>query len=250
MGRNFDQSTLGWQVGFDKSHEVSSGKLHTGVMINYLDSNPSYHSGSGKLYSTGVGVYGSWIGNNNHYVDLAIRGSNLHNDYSLLDNSGTQVSGKYDAWAYGVSAEYGYRAKLKNNWTIEPQVELSLGHIGSGNHTTSSGLEVSQSSINTSVGRIGILFGKDFGSENKKGNAYFKASWIHDFSGDGTLTGAFQGDQANLKTAQHQGSGLELNVGTNLKINNKVDTYFELSKTFGAPVDTNWQINGGIRINW
>ena len=249
-GRNFDQKYLGWQVGFDKSHEISSGKLHTGVMINYLDSNPSYHSGSGKLYSTGVGVYGSWIGNNNHYVDLAIRGSNLHNDYRLLDNSGTQVSGKYDTWAYGVSAEYGYRAKFKNNWTIEPQVELSLGHIGSGNHTTSSGLEVSQSSINTSVGRIGILFGKDFGSENKKGNAYFKASWIHDFSGDGTLTGAFQGDQANLKTAQHQGSGLELNVGTNLKINNKVDTYFELSKTFGAPVDTNWQINGGIRINW
>ena len=249
-GRDFDQSYTGWQVGFDKSHEISSGKIHTGLMVNYLDSNPSYHSGSGKLYSTGVGAYGSWIGNNNHYVDVAIRGSNLHNDYNLLDNSGTQVSGKYDAWAYGVSAEYGYRAKLKNNWTIEPQVELSLGHIGSGNHTTSSGLEVNQSSINTSTGRIGVLFGKDFGSENKKGNAYFKASWIHDFSGDGNLSGTFQGDQANFKTAQHRGSGLELNVGTNLKINNKVDTYFELTKTFGAPVDTNWQINGGIRINW
>ena len=37
----------------------------------------------------------------------------------------------YDTWAYGISAEYGYRQDLNAGWFVEPQAELSLGHIGS-----------------------------------------------------------------------------------------------------------------------
>lgn len=249
-GRTFDQEYTGMQAGYDRERVLQKGKLYTGVMLNYLDSNPSYRSGSGKLYSKGLGVYGSWIGNNNHHVDIVFRGSKLNNEYHLTDNSGQGVSGKYDAWAYGVSAEYGYRAQLKNQWFAEPQVELSLGQIGSADHQTDSGLMVHQSSINTAQSRVGLLVGKDFGSENKKGNAYLRSSWVHDFSSNGKLDGYFQGDKARFKTADHQGSHLEINLGANLKLNKKLDTYVELTKSFGGKVDTDWQVNGGIRLMW
>ena len=248
--RTFEQKYTGIQGGYDREHLLRNGKLYTGVMFNYLDSSPSYSSGSGSLYSKGLGVYGSWIGNNNHYVDLVLRASRLNNEYHLVDNSGNFASGSYDAWTYGISAEYGYRAPLQNQFFLEPQVELSFGHIGSADHKTDSGLSVQQNSINTAQSRIGLLIGKDFGSKNQKGNAYFRGSWVHDFSSNGTLNGFYQGDRARLKTADHQGSHLELNLGANLKVNQKLDTYLELTKTFGGKVDTDWQINGGIRLMW
>ncbi len=248
--RTFEQKYTGMQVGYDREHLLHNGKLHTGVMFNYLDSSPSYSSGSGSLYSKGLGAYGSWIGNNNHHVDLVLRASRLNNEYHLVDNSGNFASGSYDAWAYGMSAEYGYRAQLKKQFFLEPQVELSFGHIGSADHKTDSGLSVQQSSINTAQSRIGLLIGKDFGSKNQMGNAYFRGSWVHDFSSNGTLDGFYQGDRARLKTADHQGSHLELNLGANLKVNQKLDTYLELTKTFGGKVDTDWQVNGGVRLMW
>ena len=248
--RTFEQKYTGMQVGYDREHLLRNGKLYTGVMFNYLDSSPSYSSGSGSLYSKGLGAYGSWIGNNNHHVDLVLRASRLNNEYHLVDNNGNFASGSYDAWAYGISAEYGYRAQLQNQFFLEPQVELSFGHIGSADHKTDSGLSVQQNGINTAQSRIGLLIGKDFGSKNQKGNAYLRGSWVHDFSSNGTLDGFYQGDRARLKTADHQGSHLELNLGANLKVNQKLDTYLELTKTFGGKVDTDWQVNGGIRLMW
>lgn len=250
--KKYDQDYSGMQVGYDRKHEISGGVIHTGAFYSYLDSNPSYEFGSGKLYSHGISLYGSWISEKSHYVDVVLRASRLNSDHSLVDRSGNSVSSEYDTWAYGISAEYGYHKKLKNQWFVEPQFEVSLGRINSANHMASNGVRFEQSGLNTAQTRLGMLFGKDFtsGAEKNKGNAYLRMSWLHDFSGCGALNASYQGNNLNLPPYERNGDSLELNLGANISFSKKLNAYLELTKSFGGKTEIKWQANGGIRYNF
>ena len=136
-GRSFDQDYTAFQGGIDKVQDYKGGKLYTGIAVNRIDGSAGYNSGSGDMSSTGVGVYASWLGTRGHYFDVIARGSKLANNFKLVDLSGNAAKADYDTWAYGISAEYGYRQDLNAGWFVEPQAELSLGHIGSVDYTTS-----------------------------------------------------------------------------------------------------------------
>ena len=248
-GRRFDQNYTGTEVGYDREIKVSSGKIYAGLLGTYLSSDPSYNNGDGDLKSYGLGLYGSWISDKGHHVDLVVRGAKMDQDYTLRDSGGNRVTGDYDAWAYGMSAEYGYHKELKNQWFVEPQVEVAIGHIGSGNHTSSNGLKISQDSLNTSGGRLGILLGKEFGNgEDKKGNLYVRTSLLQDWGGNGSLSASYGGISQKLDTADHGGTSLELNIGGNIKFSKKANGYLELTKSFGGDVKMDWQLNGGVRF--
>ena len=248
-GRRFDQNYTGTEVGYDREIKVSSGKIYAGLLGTYLSSDPSYNNGDGDLKSYGLGLYGSWISDKGHHVDLVVRGAKMDQDYTLRDSGGNRVTGDYDAWAYGMSAEYGYHKELKNQWFVEPQVEVAIGHIGSGNHTSSNGLKISQDSLNTSSGRLGILLGKEFGNgEDKKGSLYVRTSLLQDWGGNGSLSASYGGISQKLDTADHGGTSLELNLGGNIKFSKKANGYLELTKSFGGDVKMDWQLNGGVRF--
>lgn len=250
-GRYFEQDYSGVQLGFDREFKKSSGNYYVGLMVNHLISDSSYKRGEGEAKSTGVGIYGSWVSPKGHYVDLVFRASRLSNDFHLLDKSNEYVSGDYHSWGYGASAEYGYRKDLSHQFFIEPQVQIGFGHLGKANYTTSNGVRMNQSSIDTTWGRLGILFGKYYQNEDgsQKGNVYIRGSVIHDFGSSGSLTAQYKDARQSLETVDYDTS-FEVNLGTNLHVNQTTDVYIELTKSFGGNVRTNWQINGGIRFNW
>ena len=196
--RNFSQDYTAFQGGIDKVQDYKGGKLYTGIAVNRIDSNAGYTAGSGDLSSTGVGVYASWLGSKGHYIDVIARGSKLTNDFKLVDLSGNAAKADYDTWAYGISAEYGYRQNLNAGWFVEPQAELSLGHLGSADYTTSNEVSVKQDSVNSAVVRLGFLGGKEFTIGGHPSNAYVKASALHDFGGNGGATGYYGNDSLAL----------------------------------------------------
>ena len=159
---SFSQDYTGFQGGIDKVQDYKGGKLYTGIAVNRIDSNAGYTAGSGDLSSTGVGLYGSWLGSKGHYLDVIARGSKLTNDFKLVDLSGNAAKADYDTWAYGISAEYGYRQDLNAGWFVEPQAELSLGHISRVDYTTSNGVSIRQDGVNSAIVRLGFLGGKEF----------------------------------------------------------------------------------------
>ncbi|WP_425061308.1 autotransporter outer membrane beta-barrel domain-containing protein [Sporomusa carbonis] len=67
---------------------------------------------------------------------------------------------------------------------------MAFGRIG-GDHTTSLGLRVRQSAVNTADGKLGLLFGKTFAAGAKQGNFYAKAVVHHGFGGSGGLSAAY-----------------------------------------------------------
>ena len=247
---SFSQDYTGFQGGIDKVQDYKGGKLYTGIVVNRIDSNAGYTAGSGDLSSTGVGLYGSWLGSKGHYLDVIARGSKLTNDFKLVDLSGNAAKADYDTWAYGISAEYGYRQQLNAGWFVEPQAELNLGHIGSVDYTTSNEVSVKQDSVNSAVTRIGILGGKEFSIGGRVSNAYVKASLLHDFGGNGGATGYYGSDSLALQTGDLTGTWYEIGLGANLGIAKNSNLYFDVLKTFNSTVRTDWQFNAGLRFTF
>ena len=248
--RNFSQDYTAFQGGIDKVQDFKGGKLYTGIAVNRIDSNAGYTAGSGDLSSTGIGLYASWLGSKGHYLDIIARGSKLTNDFKLVDLSGNAAKADYDTWAYGISAEYGYRQDLNAGWFVEPQAELSLGHMGSADYTTSNEVSVKQDSVNSAVTRIGILGGKEFTIGGRPSNAYVKASLLHDFGGNGGATAYYGTDSLALQTGDLTGTWYEIGLGANLGIAKNSNLYFDALKTFNGTVRTDWQFNAGLRFTF
>ena len=248
--RNYSQDYTAFQGGIDKVQDYKGGKLYTGIAINRIDSNAGYTAGSGDLSSTGVGLYASWLGSKGHYLDVIARGSKLANDFKLVDLSGNAAKADYDTWAYGISAEYGYRQQLNAGWFVEPQAELSLGRIGSVDYTTSNDVTIKQDSVNSAVVRLGFLGGKEFTIGGRTSNAYVKASALHDFGDDGGATGYYENTSLALQTGDLTGTWYEIGLGANLGIAKNSNLYFDALKTFGGNLRTDWQFNAGLRFSF
>ena len=248
--RNFSQDYTAFQGGIDKVQDYKGGKLYTGIAVNRIDSNAGYTAGSGDLSSTGVGIYTSWLGSKGHYVDVIARGSKLSSDFKLVDLSGNSAKADYDTWAYGISAEYGYRQNLNAGWFIEPQAELSLGHIGSAGYEMSNGARIENEGVDSAVVRLGFLGGKEFTIGGRASNAYVKASALHDFGGNGGATGYYGSDSLALQTGDLTGTWYEIGLGANLGIAKNSNLYFDALKTFGGDLCTDWQFNAGLRFSF
>jgi len=249
-GRSFDQDYTAFQGGIDKVQDYKGGKLYTGIAVNRIDGSAGYNSGSGDMSSTGLGVYASWLGSRGHYLDVIARGSKLANDFKLVDLSGNAAKADYDTWAYGISAEYGYRQDLNAGWFVEPQAELSLGHIGSVDYTTSNDVMIRQDSVNSAVVRLGFLGGEEFTIGGSASNAYVKASALHDFGGNGGATGYYENSRLALQTGDLTGTWYEIGLGANLGIAKNSNLYFDALKTFGGDLRTEWQFNAGLRFTF
>ena len=248
--RSFSQDYTAFQGGIDKVQDYKGGKLYTGIAVNRIDSNAGYTAGSGDLSSTGVGVYASWLGSKGHYIDVIARGSKLTNDFKLVDPNNIAAKADYDTWAYGISTEYGYRQDLNAGWFVEPQAELSLGHIGSVDYTTSNEVSVKQDSVNSAVVRLGFLGGKEFTIGGRTSNAYVKASALHDFGGNGGGTAYYKGRSTVVESADMNGTWYEIGLGANLGIAKNSNLYFDALKTFGGDLRTDWQFNAGLRFTF
>ena len=247
---SFSQDYTGFQGGIDKVQDYKGGKIYTGIAVNRIDSNAGYTAGSGDLSSTGVGLYGSWLGSKGHYLDVIARGSKLTNDFKLVDLSGNAAKADYDTWAYGISAEYGYRQDLNAGWFVEPQAELSLGHISRVDYTTSNGVSIRQDGVNSAIVRVGFLGGKEFSIGGRPSNAYVKASLLHDFGGNGGSTGYYGIKSLAMQTGDLTGSWYEIGLGANLGIAQNSNLYFDALKTLNSTVRTDWQFNAGLRFTF
>ena len=248
--RNFSQDYTAFQGGIDKVQDYKGGKLYTGIAVNRIDSNAGYTAGSGDLSSTGVGIYTSWLGSKGHYVDVIARGSKLSSDFKLVDLSGNSAKADYDTWAYGISAEYGYRQNLNAGWFIEPQAELSLGHIGSAGYEMSNGARIENEGVDSAVVRLGFLGGKEFTIGGRTSNAYVKASALHDFGGNGGATAYYETDSLIMQTGDLTGTWYEIGLGANLGIAKNSNLYFDALKTFSGDLRTDWQFNAGLRFSF
>ena len=243
QGSNYDNSYQTYQVGYDKVYDYAGGKLFLGYLFSYTDGNTDYDLGSGENNSIGAGVYGSWLNNSGHYIDVVAKLSRLHNDYDVYSEN-RMYNSKGDYTNYGVSlgVEYGKRFVTDNKFFIEPSIRMDLGRVANKSYSTSTDVRVDQDTLYTALGSLGAKIGYNL----EKGNLYARISGVKEFAGDidTTYTNKFGQTKTSVDL---EDEWVEFGIGGNYKVAENVNLYLDLSKTTEAMVDTNWQANLGFR---
>lgn len=230
-----------YQLGYDEKLSTNDNWT-VGAAISYSEGNSSFENGSGEDKSTGFAVYGSYLGDNGEFVDLIAKYARLDNEFDVTGGVG---SGDYSTNGYSFSAEYGKRNELANDFYFEPQVELTYGRVADVDFVTKNGAKVSQDSMDSLVGRVGFAAGKNI----KNGNVYVRASYLYDFDGETNVT--FSNAGASESFSEDLGGGwFEFGIGTNINLSDATYLYFDVEKTTGGEVDTNWQWNAGVRYSF
>ena len=232
-----------YQLGYDE--KVGDSNWYLGGAISRTEGKSSFATGSGENQSTGFTVYGTYVGDDGQYVDLSAKYARLDNEFDVFGRDGIESTGDYRNNGYAFSAEYGKRIETGNEFWVEPQVQLTYGHLSSANYTTSRGIKAAQDAMDSIVGRVGFAAGKDIGA----GNVYVKASYLYDFDGDTSVT---MNDGVNNRTYEQDlgGGWFEFGIGTNINLSETSHLYFDVERAVGGDIDTPWQWNAGVRFDF
>lgn len=170
---------------------------------------------------------------------------NEHETYGKYADSGTGKN-----WAASISAEYGRKQALNNaNWYIEPQAQLTYGHLWGDSYTTKNGFEVTTDAMNSLVGRLGFVLSREVKKDTQKAFRYYaKASLLHEFCGDDQITLRDRSNDDRLSFRDSQGgTWYEVGIGANMLLNKNTHFYVDIEKSFGGEVKTPYRVEGGIR---
>lgn len=232
-----------YQLGYDE--KVGDSNWYIGGAISRTEGKSSFATDSGENQSTGFTVYGTYVADDGQYVDLSAKYARLDNEFDVFGRSGIESTGDYRNNGYAFSAEYGKRIEAGNDFWIEPQVQLTYGHLSSANYTTSRGVRAAQDAMDSVVGRVGFAAGKDIGA----GNVYVKASYLYDFDGD-TNVKMTDGINSAVYDQDLGGGWFEVGIGTNINLSETSHLYFDVEKTYGGDIETPWQWNAGVRFDF
>ncbi len=105
-----------WTLGAAASYTYGDGKLTNGGKDdNWI--------ASGSIYALGAFDDGS-------YLDVVLRASRIHNDFTVVSDQARYITkGKRSGNAYSASVEYGQKIPLNPNWYVDPQIQVTYGHI-------------------------------------------------------------------------------------------------------------------------
>lgn len=148
-----------YQMGYDKK---LNDNWILGGAFSYTDGDNTFHSGTGQTKNSSFAVYGSNLRDDGSFIDLIAKYAHLKNEYDTPLGIG---SGDYSTNGFSFSGEYGKRFHMDKFW-LEPQVELTWGHVDSVNYSTENGARVHQNGMDSFVGRLGFSLGKDFSHGN------------------------------------------------------------------------------------
>ena len=232
-----------YQLGYDE--KVGDSNWYIGGAISRTEGKSSFSNGSGENQSTGFTLYGTYVGDDGQYVDLSAKYARLDNEFDVFGRGGMESTGDYRNNGYAFSAEYGKRIEAGNDFWVEPQVQLTYGHLSGADYTTSRGVYASQEGMDSVVGRVGFAAGKDISA----GNVYVKASYLYDFDGETAVTMSKDG-QSRLYEQDLGGGWFEFGIGTNINLSETSHLYFDVERAVGGDIDTPWQWNAGVRFDF
>lgn len=245
-GDAFSNNYQTYQIGYDATFADKTGKQdgvwYGGAAFEYTKGSSSYTAGSGDLDMGVVSLYATKKGKYGDNVDLVLKHGKIKGEVETFGR--ITDSGDFDTKGTSLSVEYKKRMNQDDGIFIEPQAQLTLGHINGNKYTTKNGTRVEYDGIDSAVARLGIVVGKDF----DKGNVYLKASALHEFGGKGAVEmsaadGAFLRESKN-----YNGSWFELGLGTNWQTSKNSHVYLDVERSFNGAFEKQWQINAGM--NW
>lgn len=235
-----------YEVGYDVKQPTDNGEHRIGMAIDYMRGSTTYDDimGKGETKRYGLWLYDTWLGEKGHYVDYVAKWGHLSNDFDITaKTTGEKINGDYSNNVFSVSAEYGKKNDIGNNWYFEPQAQLQLARVTGADYVTTQGSKVNVDGINSLIGRAGFRIGRDM---DENSTVYLKADLLHEFMGDQTVTAA-DATGTLREEFENKGTWYDVGFGFAAKMSKNSYAFMDFEKSFGNDNDETYQINAGMQ---
>ncbi|WP_283188131.1 autotransporter outer membrane beta-barrel domain-containing protein [Pseudomonas sp. PMCC200344] len=129
------------------------GTSHTKMDLKY--------GSSATVDSLNAGVYGSTFDvESGVFVNVMAKINQFDNKAKVTMSDGTRAKGDYKALGASGSVAVGKHIRLKDDYFVEPQVQVSTGVIQSESYTLDNGLEVKADTMRSFQGKVGVRGGR------------------------------------------------------------------------------------------
>lgn len=235
-----------YEVGYDVKQPTDNGEHRIGMAIDYMRGSTTYDDimGKGETKRYGLWLYDTWLGEKGHYTDYIVKWGHLSNDFDIRDKDSLEnITGDYSNNVFSVSAEYGKKNAMGNNWYFEPQAQLQLARVTGADYVTTQGSKVNVDGINSLIGRAGFRIGRDM---DENSTVYLKADLLHEFMGDQTVTAA-DATGTLREEFENKGTWYDVGFGFAAKMSKNSYAFMDFEKSFGNDNDETYQINAGMQ---
>lgn len=235
-----------YEVGHDVKQPTNNGEHRIGMAIDYMRGSTTYDDimGKGETKRYGLWLYDTWLGEKGHYTDYIVKWGHLSNDFDIRDKDSLEnITGDYSNNVFSVSAEYGKKNDMGNNWYFEPQAQLQLARVTGADYVTTQGSKVNVDGINSLIGRAGFRIGRDM---DENSTVYLKADLLHEFMGDQTVTAA-DATGTLREEFENKGTWYDVGFGFATKMSKNSYAFMDFEKSFGNDNDETYQINAGMQ---
>lgn len=245
--RDIENDYYGVQVGYDRN--VGYGFV-VGGALNYTEGDADLRYGDSDNYAFGVSLYLAWLHDSGFYTDVVAKYGRLRNESDMRFTVGQHTydgSANYNANAYALSVEAGWKFDIYDTGFIEPQIQLAYGYIESTDFNFDSQYSVDNDSIDTLLGRIGVRAGLNY--PDNMGSVYLTVSGVKDFLGDVDSDLYFSDGTFEHKRSVSEdmdSAWIEVGLGTTVNITENAYIYANFKVAQGDDVDS-WGGNLGLR---
>lgn len=243
-GQKIENKYTAFQFGYD--HLVSPG-LWVGGALSYTYGDNTFGHGGGDSNLLAFTGYASRLFDNGIYLDFTGKIGRMKNSFDI-SLPGVRSSGDYHTNAVSVSVEAGWRFYPIENVFIEPQLEIWYGHVFDADYTTSTDVNVNQTSTDSLVGRAGFRLG--IKCPDNRGSAFIKASVLHDWEGEADFRFSKGTEVSRTITEDLGGTWYEYGIGADFNATEQLHFWAELERGDGGDVDTDYRATIGMRYAW
>ncbi len=247
VGQGYSQDQWGVIAGADRViSRDDNGTLLVGAMAGTSSNNLKFNGGStGSIESYTAGVYATWLGTRGYYLDTVLKYNHYQSELDVRMRDGGRSKGDFNTNGLGVSAEFGRKIALANDWFVEPYSQISAMTAGSAEFTLDNGM-AGKSDRNASVqGTLGVTLGKTF--ETSKGNfqPYVRAAVVQEFVKNNKVR--INDIEFNNDLSGTRG---EVAVGVAAQMQHNLQAYLDTSYSIGSRLDKPWGVNVGVRYTF
>lgn len=245
---DFKSQNTTYQIGYDYTSFIDSGKVIYGAAIDLMDGNTDYESisGSGQTKRYAVSAYVTYMSDNGSYLDMIGKVGRLSNEYAVKLDSGAGVSADYMNWMTALSIEAGHQLTSEaSQWFAEPQIQAQYVFVSSNDYSNGQ-TKIDQDSIHSLITRAGFRVGRWL-DEETNANVYIKADVLHEWAGDQDIHVKDKTTAAGGETFEinNHGTWFDVGLGFQAPLGKSFYAYGDAEYRFGNDLDQTWTFNFG-----
>ena len=226
------------QIGGDTK---AAKNCRIGFAGSFTHGDMDFNLGGGELEGFSFALYGTWMGENGMFADVVARLGKFSTE--MVGNGRT---GDMDNRVASLSAEYGWRLPISDQFFVEPQMELAYTYVSSDDLQLGAA-KYEFDSVDSLTGRAGVVAGWNLPDE--RGNVYARASVVQQFMGDAKISGSVNG-KGNIQEIDGEDTWLEYGIGANVKLSDSTYLWADVERTEGADIEEEWRGTVGVRFSF